>query len=161
MTEIPMPVYLRFLDGWWSSPVEASSDVVSRCASAAAKRVPACLSLSSRHVLQDLPVRGPGRLLATVAGIERQAEPLTLSNGHGVEVSLSRNVSGDGPFPCAGIRKQQEVRYVLVAGRTLLRKVVSPTEKSQHMLGQVVVCEQLSGQVGSLHSAKAVRLGFR
>ena len=88
-------------------------------------------------------MRGPGRLLATVAGIERQAEPLALSYGHGVKVSLVRNVSGDGPFLSAGVREEQEVGYVLVAGRTLLREVVAPAEESQHRLDQVPLGDRL------------------
>ena len=104
---------------------------------------PLGLDLSSRQVPQDLAVRSSGCLLAAVAGIERQAEPLALSNSHGVQVSLVRDLSGDGPFLCTGIRKQQEVGYVLVAGRTLLREVVSPAEESQHMLDQVLLGDRL------------------
>ena len=76
-----------------------------------------------------------------VALVQGQAEALALLQGDRMPGPGAGVALRGGPLLGAGVREEQVVRDVLVAGRPLLRQVVGPPEQLQDRPDQILLGE--------------------
>ena len=119
------------------------------------------LDLGRGQVAEDLAVRGPGvESGLPVALVQGQAEALALLQGDRVPGAGAGVALRGGPLLGAGVREEQVVGDVLVAGGPLLRQVVGPSEQLQDRPDQVLLGDRLVGLGGTGEGFVALEDGF-